>query len=301
LEQISIKNKHLTLNVLNYGAIIQHLWVNDRNGRPTNIVVGHDDPQAYLQDPFFLGACIGRYAGRISNGGFTLEGKRYDLYTKEGVHLHGGKEGFDKKYWRVVEVHHGEHPFVTLSHTSEHLEEGYPGTLTARVTYKLVGNALQILHSAVTDRTTVVNLTNHSYFQLDAEPGIAHYNLRLNSKGIQEMDQQLLPSGRIAPVNGTPYDFLEEKKINGMRLDTAFVLDGHIKEATYVSSPVSGISMKVITDQPAVIVYTPPGFPAICFETENYADAPNHPEFPSSVLRPGEEYSNGSTFQFGTL
>ncbi len=300
MEQIKITNGHLTISVLDYGAIIQELWVKDKKGIPFNIVVGHEDPHAYLTDPFYLGACIGRYAGRISGGGFTLDGQRYDLATKDGVHLHGGGEGFGKKYWKVEEVNEGEDPFVSLSYRSDHLEEGYPGILMAMVTYKLVGNSLQMLHSAVTDRPTVVNLTNHSYFKLDAEPSIAQYNLRLYSKGIQEFDERLLPTGRIAAVEGTTQDFTVEKKIGDVRLDAAFVLDARGTSA-YVSSPVSGISMEVLTNQPAVIIYTPPRFPAICFETENFADAPNYPEFPSSVLRPGERYKNESTFLFGTI
>ena len=301
MKQITIKNEHISLTVLDYGAIIQKLLVKDKYGEEHNVVVGHEQPESYINDEHALGACIGRYAGRISKGGFKLEDQFYPLHSEKGIHLHGGKVGFGKKNWTVTEVYSGDNPFIKLTYISEHLEEGYPGNLIATVTYKLVGNSLHIGHEAQTDKTTVVNLTNHSYFKLDNEPSIDHYNLKLKCEGILEVDEQLIPTGGIKEVRNTKNNFLTERKIGSVRLDTPFIFNPNCENAAIVSSYVSGIIMKVTTNQPAIVIYTPTPFPAICFETQNYPDAPNHVNFPSSVLLPGELYKNESTFAFGII
>jgi aldose 1-epimerase len=301
LKQITIKNEYISLTVLEYGAIIQKLLVKDKDGKEVNVVVGHEQPGVYFSDKHCLGACIGRYAGRISQGGFYLEGIFYPIHNENGVHLHGGKVGFGKKYWTLIEEYSGVNPFIKFTYKSKHLEEGYPGNLTASVTYKLVDNALHILHEAQTDKTTVVNLTNHAYFKLDGEDSLDHYNLELKSKGFLEVDEKLVPTGAIMAVGNTQKDFLKVKKIGQVRLDTPFIFRPNCENAAKVSSDVSGIVMKITTNQPAIVIYTPTTFPAICFETQNYPDAPNHSIFPSSVLRPGEIYRNESTFAFGTL
>ncbi|WP_411031467.1 aldose epimerase family protein [Spongiimicrobium sp. 3-5] len=299
MNQITIKNNFISLTVLDYGAIIQKLTVKDQTGTAINVVEGFDDPTKYLQDTFFLGACVGRYAGRISDSGFSLDGINYPLSSEKGCHLHGGKEGFGKKYWVVEEENHGEKPFVRLSYLSNDMEEGYPGNLKVTVTYTLEDNALVILHAATTDKTTVLNLTNHSYFKLDNTDTIDAYSLQLNCSNRLETNKNLVPTGNIVCVKDSIYDFLSEKKIGDTRLDTPYVINDKDKEVVKVSSKSSGISMTVSTNQPAVVVYTPLAFPAICFETQNYPDAPNHPSFPSSVLRPGESYCNKSIFKFG--
>lgn len=301
MKQITIKNEYISLTVLEYGAIIQKMMVKDKKGKEQNVVVGHEKPEAYLNDEYALGACIGRYAGRISQGGFHLNGKFYPLYKENGVHLHGGKIGFGKKYWTLTQQHLGNNPFIKLSCKSEHLEEGYPGDLEASVTYKLVGNSLHILHEAQTDKTTVINLTNHSYFKLDNEITIDHYNLKLKSEGYLEVDEHLVPTGSIKKVEHTQNNFLKKKKIGSVRLDTPFIFNPNCENAAIVSSNISGIFMKVTTNQPAIVIYTPTPFPAICFETQNYPDAPNQSHFPSSILEPGELYRNESTFDFGTI
>ncbi|MGB5436575.1 MAG: aldose epimerase family protein [Maribacter sp.] len=298
MKQVTISNPFITLIVLDYGAIIQKLLVKDDEGRYTNVVVGFDYPSQYHNDKASLGACIGRYAGRISKGGFTLDRKTYPLFNEKGVHLHGGKEGFSKKYWTIEEVHKGDEPFVRLSYFSKHLEEGYPGNLKVTVTYKISNNELHIIHEATTDFTTVVNLTNHSYFKLDNENGIDHYFLKLNCPKIVETHENLLPTGKLTPVKDTPYDFSSERQIGATRLDTPFATDDHSSFAAMVYSTKSGISMEVNTNQRGVVIYTPQHFPAICFETQNFPDAPNHPNFPSSVLRPSETYRNASIFKF---
>ena len=301
MKQVTISTPFITLIILDYGAIIQKLLIKDKEGKSKNVVVGFDVPNDYLSDDNFLGACIGRYAGRISNGGFDLDRQRYDVYTQKGVHLHGGKEGFGKKYWKIEEVYQGSEPYVTLSYQSKHLEEGYPGNLKAAVTYKLVNNALMITHQATTDRATVVNLTNHSYFRLDNSSSISNYNLKLNCSHMVEMLANKLPTGKIAKVANTSFDFLQEKKVDSTRIDNCFSVDAEKEIVARVSSEKSGIAMEVSTNQPSLVVYTPPNFPAICFETQNYPDAPNQKDFPNSILRPGEHYENESTFIFDLL
>ncbi|MFS4494631.1 aldose epimerase family protein [Maribacter sp. 2308TA10-17] len=301
MKQVTISTPFITMIVLDYGAIIQKLLVKDKEGKSVNVVVGFNSPDKYLEDTKSLGACVGRYAGRISNGKFELDRETYHLHQKDGVHLHGGKEGFGKKYWTIEEVHQGRQPFVKLSYQSKHLEEGYPGNLKVNVTYKLINNQLHIIHEASTDRTTVVNLTNHSYFRLDDANQINEYNLKLNCKKVVEMYANKLPTGEIISIDLTPFDFLTEKPIENTRLDNAYVINPKTEVAAKVSSEKSGISMEVSTNQPGLVVYTPLDFPAICFETQNYPDAPNQKNFPNCKLRPGEIYSNKSKFVFDLL
>ena len=298
MNQITIKNDSIELTVLDFGAIIQKLIVKDKNGNPINTVVGYDSPKDYVKDNMFLGACIGRYAGRISYGKFTINGKEYTLFEKDNVHLHGGEIGFNKKYFKIEEVNTSNLPFVKLSYISSDLEEGYPGKLKITVTYALIGNTLKITHEATTDKTTVVNLTNHSYFKLDNELSINHYNLKLNCHEILETNSRLLPTGNFLNVTNTRYDFLNKKKIGETRLDTPFAINLDDNIAAEVTSEISGITMKVKTNQPALIIYTPLTTGSICFETQNFPDAPNQANFPSSILEPNEKYINESTFTF---
>lgn len=296
MEQVSIKNEFLSLKVLNYGARIQELLFRDQSGNWQNMVVGFEDPEAYLEDPISLGACVGRYAGRISGGGFTLDDTFYPLYNEDGVHLHGGKMGFAYRYWEILEVDHGTEPYIKLSYRSPHLEEGYPANLDLTVTYQLVGASLKITHEATADRPTILNLTNHAYFKLDEEESVSHYQLQLGSREVLDTHPNLLPTGKLLPVDHTEFDFKKTKPIGETRFDTPFAL--HSSFVAAVSSPKSGIRMQVSTNQPAVVVYTPPQFAAICFETQNYPDAPNIEAFPSSLLQAGESYLNQSVFTF---
>lgn len=301
LKQVTISTPFITLIVLDYGAIIQKLLVKDKNGNSTNVVVGYDYASKYLKDSVCLGASVGRYAGRISKGSFELDRETYNLHVNNGVHLHGGKEGFHKKYWTFESINYGAEPYVVMSYLSRHLEEGYPGNLKTTVTYQLRGNELHITYRATTDRTTVVNLTNHSYFKLDDSESIGDHHLQLNCPDYLETHENLLPTGKLLPVKGTKYDFLVDKPIDNKRLDTSFAIGLKTDMAAKLSSKKSGIEMEVTTNQPGVVVYTPLKFPAICFETQNFPDAPNHEHFPSSILRPGEKYSNESKFKFDLI
>jgi len=298
LKQVSIKNEFLSLKVLNYGAIIQECLLTDSSDGPVDLVVGLEDPAEYLSDSHCLGACVGRFAGRIS-GSFQLDGKTYPLHTVvKNVHLHGGKEGFSKKYWEIEEVLEGTEPSITLSYTSRHMEEGYPGTLKATVTYALRDRSLLITHQATSDRKTVVNLVNHSYFLLGHSESVRDYRLQLNSQHYLETKDNLLPTGRILPVEGTPYDFSRERKLGKTLLDTPFIINSGAEQAAEIFNPASGIRMCVKSNQPGLVVYTPPRYDGICFETQNLPDAPNMPHFPNSILEPGKLYLNSSEFLF---
>jgi aldose 1-epimerase len=301
MKQVTISTPFITLIVLDYGAIIQKLIIKDKDGKSINVVVGFNSPDNYIADDKFLGACIGRYAGRISNGGFEIDRETYPIYQKNGVHLHGGKEGFSKKYWTIEEVHHGRQPFVKLSYQSRHLEEGYPGNLKVNITYKLINNALHITHEASTDITTVINLTNHSYFRLDDASKVNDYNLKINCQKMVEMYANKLPTGEMISIDLTSFDFLKEKKIENTRLDNAYVVNSKSEVVASVSSEKSGIAMEVSTNQPGLVVFTPLGFPAICFETQNFPDAPNQTSFPNCRLKPGEIYNNTSKYAFDLL
>lgn len=298
MNQVTIKNSFITMTVLDYGAIIQKLILKNKDGMDTNVVVGLEEPEKYVTDNKALGACIGRYAGRISNGGFEINKVHYPIFSKDGVHLHGGQKGFGKRYWTIEQVQDGENPFAKLCYLSQDMEEGYPGNLKATVTYKLVGSSLFITHEAVTDKATPVNLTNHSYFNLDGADTIDHWDLRLSCPEYLETDDKLLPTGKIVSVLNSKYDFLEMKKIGQVRLDTPFAINPNLEKGIELASNKSGLSMKVKTNQPGVVVYTPAAFAAICFETQNFPDAPNQPHFPNSILQPGETYYNETEFKF---
>ncbi len=297
LKQVTIQNENIILVVLDYGAIIQKLLLKNEDGTYTNVVVGLEYPSKYLEDRISLGACVGRFAGRISKE-FVLDRENYPLYNVNGVHLHGGKNGFAKKYWTFEEVQKGVEPYVKLSYLSKHLEEGYPGNLKTTVTYKLNGNTLHIAHEAITDLTTVVNLTNHSYFRLDDEDSVDDYRLQLNCHEYAETYENLLPTGKLLLTKDTEYDFSKEKPIGSVRFDDPLIVDIKSSSAAKCSSKKSGISMEVVTNQPAMVVYTPKAFAAICFETQNLPDAPNHNNFPNCILKPGERYRNVSEFRF---
>ncbi|MEO9894712.1 aldose epimerase family protein [Aurantibacter sp.] len=301
MKQVTLSTPFITLIIIDYGARIQKLLVKDKYGKSTNVVVGYEFASNYLKDTACLGSSVGRYAGRISNGSFELDRETFNLYENSKIHLHGGKEGFHKKYWKFEAVNYGKEPQVTLSYFSKHLEEGYPGNLKTFVTYKLKNNALYINYQARTDRTTVVNLTNHSYFKLDNSNSISEHHLQLNCPDYLETYENLLPTGKLLPVQGTSYNFLEEKPIADKKLDTTFAVGLNNEVIAKLASKKSGISMEVTTNQRGVVVYTPLKFAGICFETQNFPDAPNHKNFPSSILKPNQKYTNQSKFEFDLI
>ena len=320
LKTITILNSYgLELTVVNYGATIQSLKVPDKNGKKINVVVGLQNPEDYSKDCYqkhnvFLGCSIGRYAGRISNGSFSIQNKVYNLPTENGIHLHGGN-GFDKKFWLVDNISE-DGSSITLSHKSKHLDQGYPGNLEVFVTYSLNDSQLEINYTATTDRTTIVNLTNHSYFNLDGKGSILDHSLQINNSYHLEVDEKLIPTGKLINSENTRFDFSSKSTINRKDFtgfDDTFVINKNVDYAATLSSAKSGIQMKVSTNQRAFVIFTKDKFPnipltanyksypAICFEAQNFPDAPNNENFPNSVLNPDEIYENKTIFSFSLI
>lgn len=302
-----------------YGASLTRLQYPDRHGVLQDLVAGYDDPKAYTQLPytqhnFCMGASIGHYAGRISGGGFTLEDTFYQLSGEEGIQLHGGKQGFDKHYWEVLEEGHDALPYVVFGLKISAATSEYPGNVAITARYALNESSLEITYMAKSDRATVLNLTNHAYFHLDSRPSVMGNKLQIAADAILDVDERLIPTGKLRDVSGTPYDYrlpigLEFDGHYG--LDTPYVLNGSAVAARFYS-PFSGIAMDVLTNQPSLVVFTPQKFPkiglrnearygrfpAICFECQNFPDAPNHPNFPSALIGPDEVYTNSIQYRF---
>ncbi len=318
---LSLKNDNgMRLRITNFAATIMSLDVPDAEGKLVNVVVGFDSLQDYIEKSKnkisrFLGASIGRYAGRISNEKITVNGVDYPLYHEDGIHLHGGRHGFDERVWDIDYIDEDEMS-ISLSYISEHLEEGYPGNLRVKATYQLTNdNELKITYQAISDQDTVVNLTNHAYYNLNGANTITDHNLKLNCSNYLETDKQL-PTGVIKSVVGTKYDFLTSRKLDELEekgsIDDTFIFDAEKEAKVTISAEESGIKMEVYTNQPAVVIYTQEKFPdwnfrkgvqynkfpAICFETQNYPDAPNHSNFPTAHIKAGELYENRSVFRF---
>jgi aldose 1-epimerase len=324
IEVVELENENgMKLKISNYGATIISLQVPDRANKLVNVVAGLQEPSNYIEKPYtdvllFLGCSIGRYAGRISKGKFEVEGKSYNIENENGVHLHGGK-GFDLKYWKIEKVSKTKtKSSVVLSYFSKDKEEGYPGNLKAEVEYCLTNkNQLQIIYKATTDKATPVNLTNHAYYNLNGGGTILDHDLYINSKRHLEVDSRLVPTGKIKKSKNTNFDYNEKaniKKDTFIGLDDTFVLSkGKLKAVLY--SAKTGINMNVYTNQPAMVVFTHKKFPelpfnkatvykdypAICFETQNYPDAPHNSNFPNSILSPEKEYLNKSIFEFSVI
>jgi aldose 1-epimerase len=317
LEVVTIKNNNgMELKVTNYGATIIGLKVPDKNNNFIDVVVGLAEGSNYVEKPYtdvmlFLGCTIGRYAGRISGGKFEVDGQSYPLKSTNGVHLHGGI-GFDKRYWSVKEIYDNK---VIFTYLSKHLEEGYPGNLEVEAIYELAeDNSLKITYNAHTDKSTPVNLTSHPYINLNGSGSVLDHELMINSVQHLDVDSQLLPTGKINDSINTPFDRKMKSKISDFGFkgfDDTFVLEKEAPNATLTSNT-NGIHMSVYSNQPAMVVYTPkkfpdlpfkadnhtPDYPAICFEPQNFPDAPNFPHFPDSILKPGRLYNNEIIYQF---
>ena len=329
----------VTARVITLGATLQSLQTPDKNGVIDDIVLGHDTPAEYLATPQYLGATIGRFANRIGDATFTLDGVEYTLEANDGDnHLHGGVTGFDKLVWTISDVSEDEDGVasVTMTLTSPDGAGGYPGTVEASVTYMLDDDGtLTIDHRATTDKTTIINMTNHSYFNLsghkDMRPILGH-DLMIPASAYTPVDSGLIPTGEIRDVDGTPFDFREPMRIGarvrngdneqimlGLGYDHNFVLDAgdaEMRLAARLSAPVTGRMIEVYTDQPAVQFYsgnfldgTTPGKggtlyrqgDGLCLEPQVYPDAPNKPDFPSARLEPGEEYVHVMKIKTGVM
>lgn len=324
----------MVVKIMNYGGTVTSLIVPDRNGKMGDVVLGYDNLDGYLKNNPYFGSIIGRYANRIAKGRFILNGIEYKLAQNNGEnHLHGGIKGFDKVVWKAKEVKTGNGVGVELSYLSKDGEEGYPGNLSVTVTYILTNNnELKINYLATTDKDTVVNLTHHSYFNLAGagEGDILGHELMINADKFTPVDKNLIPTGELRSVKGTPMDFTQptpigarinqedEQLIFGKGYDHNWVLnlvDGALTRVARVYEPKTGRVMEVFTTEPGMqfysgnfldgtitgkggkVYYQRYGF---CLETQHFPDSPNKPQFPSTVLKPGQTYKTTTIYQFST-
>ncbi|MEJ3653098.1 aldose epimerase family protein [Actinomycetes bacterium KLBMP 9759] len=322
---IELRSKELVAAVVTHGARLARLVAPDRDGRPGEVVVGLAEPD-YEHDTAYLGATVGRYANRIAGGAFVLDGRRYPLPRNEpGATLHGGPAGLDHADFTadpVSAVPGGQ--AVTLRRTSPDGEGGFPGALAVAVTYALRAPELAITITATTDAPTVVNLTNHAYFDLGGRGGIADHEIALSADAYLPVDADLIPVGGPAPVAGTPFDLGVPTRIGDRLSDPAlgptggydhcFVVRGEgLRTAARVRDPDSGRTLTVLTDQPGLQFYTGGRLDctthdgrrvgrhgALCLEPQQFPDAPNRPDFPATVLRPGEERTTRIVLRLGT-
>jgi aldose 1-epimerase len=331
VEQYILRNADgVVAKVITYGATLTDLLVPDASGETASVVLGFDRLDGYLGDQPYFGATIGRVANRIAGGTFELNGQTYKLATNNGPnHLHGGLKGFDKVVWQA-EPHAGAEPSVTFSYRSPDGEESYPGNVTARVTYTLTArNEVRLDYEATTDRPTPINLTNHSYFNLAGEGSgtILDHELMIAADEFTPVDATLIPTGGILPVRGTPMDFTTPTRI-GARIDQVpgpppggydhnFVLRPHtdLALAARLRDPKSGRVMEVLTTEPGVQFYSGNFLDgkihgrsgaayvkhaALCLETQHFPDAVHHPNFPTTILQPGQTFSSRTLYRFST-
>jgi aldose 1-epimerase len=336
VDLFTLANAHgIEVRVMTYGAIITVVRTPDRLGHAEDIALGFDSLTGYLGEHPYFGALVGRYANRIAHGQFPLDGKTYHLALNNGPNsLHGGLRGFDKVLWSAESFNNGNGAGVTLHYTSPDGEEGYPGTLNARVTYTLTSrDELAVDYEAMTDKPTVVNLTQHSYWNLHGEGrgDILDHLVQIDASAFTRVDSTLIPTGEIVPVSGTPFDFRTPTSVGarigqpheqlrfGGGYDHNFVLDrkdGGLTHAARVVDPESGRTLDVSTTEPGVQFYSGNFLDgtirgkaghvyihrgALVLETQHYPDSPNHPNFPSTVLRPGETFRSRTVFAFGVV
>ena len=323
----------MSVRIIALGAAIQSLSVPDRRGVSEDVVLGHDSPREYVAKPQYFGATVGRYANRIARGKFTLDGREYTLETNDGPnHLHGGVHGLDKVLWKIDDVSSGPPARVVLSHVSPDGAGGYPGTLTITAAYTLnERNELAVEYRARTDRPTIVNITNHSFFNLAAKGDVLGHRLKLSADSYMPVDATLIPTGERRSVAGTPFDFRQPRTIGqsiragrdeqlriGRGYDHNFVIAGEpspqgLRSAAWLEDPVSGRVLEVLTTAPGVQFYSGNFLDgtvvgkggriyrqgdALCLEPQLFPDTPNHPDFPSARLDPGREYVNMMVFRF---
>jgi aldose 1-epimerase len=318
--------------ITDYGATIVSIKVADRKGQVADIALGYDDVAGYVTDKSYFGATVGRYGNRIAKGQFVLDGKTYHLPANNGPNtLHGGDIGFNKRVW-TAKILKGA--ALEMSYLSPDGEQGFPGNLHVNVTFTLADdNELRIEYNATTDKDTVVNLTNHTYFDLAGQShgDILQHQLTLHAPQFTPVDENLIPTGELRPVKGTPFDFTSAHAIGerigqddqqlkfGRGYDHNFVLDHSVADgksvAAEVYEPTSGRVLQVVTTEPGIQFYsgnfldgTVPGkggykYPlrsGMCLETQHFPDSPNHPKFPSTVLKPGQRYHTTTVYRFST-
>ncbi|MEM6967686.1 MAG: aldose epimerase family protein [Bacteroidota bacterium] len=331
----SLKNTNgMEVHITNFGGIITSILVPDKVGKLDDVVLGFDSLAQYLAPHPYFGAIIGRYGNRIAQGKFSINNKAYTLAKNNGEnHLHGGHQGFDKRIWNAREILNEDAPSLELTYLSKDTEEGYPGNLDVKVTYTLTAdNELKIDYEATTDQPTICNLTNHSYFNLAGagSGNILEHEVMIDADFVTPTTPDLIPTGELASVEGTPFDLREYTVLgNGMRdttpqmqyakgYDTNYVLknqSGKLAKVASVRAPSSGRVMDVFTTEPGVQLYCGnwidnvrgkagkvyQAYAGLCLETQHYPDSPNQPDFPSTQLNPGETYRTTTIYQFLTM
>jgi len=339
VEAVTLRARNgISATIISYGATLQTLFLPDQAGNLADVVLGYDNLADYVAKPQFFGSTVGRYANRIASARFTLDGKTYSLAANNGRNaLHGGTKGFDKVVWTITDVKSGPVASVTLTYTSRDGEEGYPGTLTSSITYSLDDNrTLTTSYEATTDQPTIVNLTNHSLFNLAGVPAnrsVLDHRLTVNADSYTPVDATLIPTGELRNVAGTPFDFRSSAVIGarirdasdpqiaiGRGYDHNFVLRGGVtstpKLAARVEDPISGRVLELFTTEPGVQVYTGnflDGTTAgksrvvyrqgdgLALEPQKFPDSPNHAAFPSARLDPKQTYRQTSYYRFSVL
>jgi aldose 1-epimerase len=334
VEIYTLRNKNgLEARIMTYGGIVVSLKTPDKSGRFDDVVLGYDSLEGYLERNPYFGALIGRCGNRISKAKFSLNGKTYSLASNNGSknHLHGGLKGFDKVVWTAKATETSDGPTLHLSYLSKDGEEGYPGNLSVTATYTLTAdNGLRVDFSATTDKETICNLTHHSYFNLRAGGDVLDYLVQINAEQFTPVNGEVIPTGEVRPVAGTPLDFRKPTAI-GARInsqdeqiqlaggyDHNWVFNkpaGHLAPVARVADKVSGRCMEVLTTQPGMQFYSGNFLDgtitgkggrqyhqryAFCMEPQHFPDAPNHPQFPSIELKPGQVYKNTIVYKFST-
>jgi aldose 1-epimerase len=327
VELYSLVEGNVAVRIITYGGIVVSLRTPDRNGKLDDVVLGCESVKQYVEQTAHFGGIIGRYANRIAHATFPLDGQTYQIPKNDGDNaLHGGIRGFDKVVWAAKPIANG----VELTYVSKDGEQGFPGTLTTTVRYTLSGGALRIEYSATSDKDTVLNLTNHSYFNLKGQGkgDILGHVLKIDASHITPVDANLIPTGELKPVEGTPFDFRTPHAIGkridaddpqirlGRGYDHNFALDhaaGQLAEAAEVYEPTTGRILRVLTTEPGVQFYTGNFLDgsikgkegrvynrrfAFCLETQHFPDSPNHPSFPTTELKPGEQFHSVTVFEF---
>lgn len=319
-----VNAKGTEVKISNYGGTLTSWVAKDKNGTASSILLGFDSLSGYLAKPPYFGALIGRYGNRIAKGKFTIDTSTYTLAINDGVnHLHGGNKGFDKVVWDAA-IENDSTPVLLLSYLSKDGEEGYPGNLQVKVRYTLTDdNELKIVYDAETDKATVINLTNHAYFNLtgDVSNTILDHKLQIDADNYTLVDSGLIPTGKIKAVKGTPFDFTKAEKI-GLRIDSVkggydhnFVLnkkDAGLSLIATLSEEKTGRVLEVFTTEPGLQFYsgnfldgsikTSAGKPinqhtGLCLETQHFPDSPNQPTFPSTLLKPGQKYHSETIYK----
>ncbi len=332
INKYKLSNGKMSIEIINYGGIITNINFQNLRGEKTDVVLGFDNIESYIEGHPYFGSIIGRYGNRIAFGKFELNGNKYQLQTNNGENaLHGGNKGFDKVIWSVDELQEANYVGLKLGYLSKHIEEGYPGNLNVTVTYLLTSNnELKIKYQATTDLPTIINLTQHSYFNLSGESSgdILDHQLSINADSFLPINKNLIPTGGYKSVDDTAFDFREFKRIGkdidskdiqlnfGLGYDHCWILNDYgsgVRKIAEVKSDKSGIKLEVFTDQPGVQFYTGNfldgslrskknstykkrnGF---CLETQHFPDSPNQKDYPSVTLLPNNNYNTETWYRF---